>query len=516
MNVISLLSMAAALVYIHLGIIIIKIDRKSKLNRMFFCFCLAMTIWSFGYAFVYISTNSLTTQLWVKLSALGWCSYPAFLLATILYFTENHLVHSKKGMLLLFVPAVLFFALDVIFFWPEFTTPAIVVRFFYQWNFIYNTSYLAACVVLLIRSIRRSKKKMLLYQSRIVLVSIILPNVILYLMNAAEHFAGWTPVECGQLYPMVSIVALTYAIRRYGLFHYRKVMTDEIMSELMDLVIFLDSDHKIIKINKHAQRILEYSSEELIGKTADAVFPNQGIDELISLSRDKSLVVHYDELQCVKKGGGMIPVMAKLFLTVDPRLRQTTFVVLIGQDISQKKRLEIEIANHKETQKYITYLAYHDSLTGLPNRKRFVEKLCDMLETAEQNEEIFAVYYLDLDDFKQINDENGHEAGDELLRAAGKLISQNIGEKNLAARIGGDEFVLLITGLKTAGEAEKFAKKIRTMFEYSVDWKGKTLPIRISLGWSVYPNDAVKAQDLIHCADMRMYECKRDRKKNRV
>lgn len=154
------------------------------------------------------------------------------------------------------------------------------------------------------------------------------------------------------------------------------------------------------------------------------------------------------------------------------------------------------------------HLSLHDALTGLPNRSAFLERVADLMERPDSGNARVYVMSFDLDRFKEINDVHGHAAGDQVLRVAGERMSAHMRDGDFVARVGGDEFVAVLTRLFTHPEAEKLAKRIIADLGAPIDWHGLTLSIGSSIGIAVYPDGAETVDDLLAQADVAMYRAK--------
>ncbi len=181
------------------------------------------------------------------------------------------------------------------------------------------------------------------------------------------------------------------------------------------------------------------------------------------------------------------------------------------------KDLRTEIAERKNREEEIKIIAYHDSLTGLPNRKSFYERLeADMgdseFKTGDERRknkgDIWALMFLDLDKFKDINDSIGHDAGDELLRIIGRRIRNCLRKSDNLFRLGGDEFTVILRNLKYQSDLAKVAEKIRTTVSHVCSVKGHDLYMTVSIGISIYPENGDNVETLVKNADMAMYVAK--------
>jgi len=175
--------------------------------------------------------------------------------------------------------------------------------------------------------------------------------------------------------------------------------------------------------------------------------------------------------------------------------------LLILQDITVQKMQQEEIA----------FLAYHDPLTRLPNRRSFHIQLDEALEQARRNGETLALLQIDMDKFKLLNDTCGHLAGDEALRQVARILRDSQGESGLAARMGGDEFVMVVAGSPSRRQIELLAGQIRSRFAEYVSKFGLNA-VGLSIGCSFYPEDGIEGQALINAADRAMYGVKRGRR----
>ena len=170
----------------------------------------------------------------------------------------------------------------------------------------------------------------------------------------------------------------------------------------------------------------------------------------------------------------------------------------VSQDITERKRQEEEVR----------FLAYHDTLTGLPNRRLLDDRMRQAVYLAQRKDTRVAALLIDLDDFKQVNDALGHRAGDAVLREGGQRLSVGMRTADRLGRRGGDEFVALWPDLQRESDCQFVAEKVlRTLGpEFRVD--GRTFRIGASIGISVYPADARDGETLLRNADVAMYHAK--------
>lgn len=171
---------------------------------------------------------------------------------------------------------------------------------------------------------------------------------------------------------------------------------------------------------------------------------------------------------------------------------------------------DITAARHKEAQ--LRQCAYHDPLTGLPNRRLLDDRIGQAIARGSRQKKQFALLFIDLDNLKHINDAHGHDAGDQLLCEAGNRLKNCVREEDTVARFGGDEFVVLLAEVANDGtDAIRVAHKILDELAVRCDISQLRLPIRASIGISLFPDDGNNAHSLIFCADRAMYLAKKSK-----
>jgi diguanylate cyclase (GGDEF)-like protein/PAS domain S-box-containing protein len=285
----------------------------------------------------------------------------------------------------------------------------------------------------------------------------------------------------------------------------------DIVESTDDSIISTSLDGTILSWNPGATRMYGHTADEIVGRNASLLIPPDRPDELPEIMRRLARgerIEHFETVRSRKDG-----TLLHVSLTISPIRDQHGNVIAcsaIGRDISERKRIEEQIA----------FLAYHDRLTGLPNRAMF-EEIAEMgLARARRHDLAIAVLYLDLDNFKMVNDTLGHAAGDDLLRQVADRLTEASRETDLVARLGGDEFLVLLTDLPQvlAGgheaesaqvAAETVAARIHEALEQPFMVADAELFVSTSIGISVFPLDAEDIRTLLKNADAAMYQSKK-------
>jgi diguanylate cyclase (GGDEF)-like protein/PAS domain S-box-containing protein len=266
-----------------------------------------------------------------------------------------------------------------------------------------------------------------------------------------------------------------------------------------EVLVIHPQTFQFIKANSLACVDTGYTPEEIKKKTFIEVAPNldpkklsQMCDSLINKIRP---MVSF-ETAINRKDGSIYPAECKLQL-VEPKNSQSEILVWV-QDITERKQMENTIRQ----------MAYYDSLTGLPNRNLLNDRLAVALANASRNNQKVAILFLDLDHFKTINDSLGHEAGDQLLQQVSLRIKKVLRKQDTIARMGGDEFIILIPGLTDTDHTARLAEKILDAVTPVLKIGDNELYIGCSIGISIFPDDGMEIKTLLKNSDLAMYRAK--------
>ncbi len=277
-------------------------------------------------------------------------------------------------------------------------------------------------------------------------------------------------------------------------------IVQKVITSMREAVTVCDLDFNFIAVNPAFTRITGWQESEVIGRSASLLNCAQHSAEYYqnmreSISREG---LWRGELWQRRKDGEEFLSWLQSSEVRDAQGQRTHFVGVLT-DITERKRNEQELR----------YLANYDTLTGLPNRTLLSERLGHAVIRARRGGRKVAVLFLDLDRFKHVNDSMGHAAGDRMLKAAGARLRDNVRDGDTVARIGGDEFTVVLEEIVDAGEAERVAQKLISAFEKPLELNdGQDVVISPSIGISLYPDHAQTPTDLLKFADTAMYQAK--------
>jgi diguanylate cyclase (GGDEF)-like protein/PAS domain S-box-containing protein len=272
-----------------------------------------------------------------------------------------------------------------------------------------------------------------------------------------------------------------------------------------DLITVVGSDATITYQSPSSEHILGYTPAELLGTRFDRLVAQEDAGHLLQLLADGSAYARGEGqvIECtLRDRAGELRQFEILHTNLldDEHVRG---IVLNARDISERKTFEEQLAHQ----------AFHDPVTNLANRALFVERVRHAIGRARREERQLGVMFLDIDDFKTINDSLGHGAGDAALMDVAKRLSDSIRSSDTAARFGGDEFVVLLEDLESTDIATEVAERVLEDLRQPLEVAGKELVVRGSIGISIMSSDSpLGAEELIRDADAAMYIAKRDGK----
>lgn len=274
-----------------------------------------------------------------------------------------------------------------------------------------------------------------------------------------------------------------------------------IVESSSDAIIGKSLEGIILSWNQAAERLFGYSAAAVLGHPISILFPPDGANEVQSLlerSGQQGEHIACHETECICEDGRRVSVS----LALSPVKNKAGVIVgtaTIARDMTARKRAEDRLH----------HLALHDSLTGLPNRLLFRERVSQALAQARRQNHQVALLFIDLDRFKEINDSLGHQVGDHLLQVTASRLRYCLREGDAVARVGGDEFVVSLSALTDSSDAALVAGKIMEILREPFRVGNRQLNISGSIGIGIYPADGQDVETLMHAADTAMYHAKK-------
>lgn len=253
-------------------------------------------------------------------------------------------------------------------------------------------------------------------------------------------------------------------------------------------------DRVIVWRNPALERIFGYAPGTLQGRTTEEMYVDQ--EDFLAFGRDAYAVLatgqHYRQQRRMRKVTGEI-----VWIDVNG-------VLLQGQ--GESLWLMQDITAMKQYQEQVEHIAFHDALTQLPNRLLLADRMTQAFALSDRTQTQVAVCYFDLNGFKPINDRYGHDMGDEVLKITGRRLLEQVRGNDTAARIGGDEFVLVLTAVKDPAEVDQALCRVMAAIEQPIDLGGgRVVRVSAAVGTALYPRDGTTSFELLRAADQAMY-----------
>lgn len=510
---------------ISLIVLMVGWPRRKLMGGFFFiAFCLSVTEWQIASTVESFVVAQSTKILWSQISYFGFTLSNPFLFLFLLTYIRQREVTPRMTTSILVIPVLTILVAWTNSYtgwlWPGFSQGSIennVLIYHHGFWFWLHTAYLyliftggliylTRAIILAPPPIRR--------QLLIILVGSLFP-----LVSGTVYAFGWVPIEGLDITPTglsFTGVFLAWALIRYQLLDLLPVARTALIEQLQDGVIVMDMNGRVADINRSTQKLLGWDPKVIIGKNLDLFFPelpklvystNRPIRREIPLPDSPGIILEFQSSSIFNQRKDEV---GKLLVLRDVTSRNRAEADLQNANIQLKEQL----AKNKQLQKKLEHQALHDSLTGLYNR-HIDEILNKEFSRALRENKQISMMMIDIDHFKKINDNHGHQCGDMLLKSFSKYILSTIREEDLAARFGGDEIMLVFPGMPQENAVLK-AEEIRKHFNnLTVLSNQQPISTTITIGVATFPQNGSTVDELIRSADWALYAAKEEGR-NRV
>lgn len=353
------------------------------------------------------------------------------------------------------------------------------------------------------------------------ILTILLFLVLLFLSTYVIFLSGWwIPIIPSLLTFGGSAIWIVYYVAyTQEEFKRSKEFLYKVINTIPDPIFVKNGQHQWIVLNEAYCRFIGYPNGLLIEKSDYDFFPKHEADVFRQqdqlIFRTQQPQEHEEEFTDANGKTHLIATKRSLHKDAAGNF----FLVGVIRDITQRKLMEEQLkrtaadlsrSNYelKRKEDHMRYLAYHDPLTGLSNRKFFAEQLYESLDWAQSNNLLLGLLFIDLDGFKQVNDTLGHELGDRLLVTIAQRLSNSLRGSDTVSRLGGDEFTVILRTIPNIEVAAKVAEKILGTITEPIVLDGYTTKVSASIGISVYPINSQDSEALLKQADHAMYRAK--------
>nr|WP_319474571.1 EAL domain-containing protein [uncultured Sphaerochaeta sp.] len=523
-----MLFIAVCLLALASGILVLQGNPKATSNRLFFALIISIVTWSAGLALANIAPDRELGELWRRVSAIGWGTAYAIFLHFTIFITSDQKRHKVWWFYVaLYAPAlltILTFSLPVglngqpyqlqytAFGWVNVAEHNLWDIMFY----VYYGSYTITSLVLLMRWSQKSKDATIRKHSRIIYFTIL---ILLVTATFTDIILSSLVKSIPQMAPVLMLLPVIII--------YNTIRKDQEKEEnplrfsssyihiIISVVLYVFISFIQIRLEPGAVTIGQLHLAESTFRgilTQVQMFisiylvlrgskPGFIISMLMNITNLLSSLIFWIRMDSNVPIPGIISYVGVLILLLIIRTFRKQSATYIEKIQSQRQDL-------KESERQLYKLAYYDSLTGLPSRDYFIEKLQQSLERADKHHKRVGIIFVDFDSFKAINDTAGHMVGDLVLQLIAQRLTKRIGEKGTLARFGGDEFLVEIPDLETDKPIHAMIDSIMETLKKPVVVDDEEYHVSASIGIAVYPDDGKSPDNLIKNADIAMYEAK--------
>jgi diguanylate cyclase (GGDEF)-like protein/PAS domain S-box-containing protein len=486
-----------------------------------------LSVWAFSYTFFYPAPNPDAAMYWHRLGCIGGSLFPPFAVYFFLILSKREHYLSR------FELKILFYAIPILILIKNLTDDATILATgfvpstsglgwtyvnsidnIWTWIYVlYLAIYFSIGFYLLLQWRNESPYQM---QKKQALTIIIIDTIVLIFGVTSDILL---PMVTPFLPPMANLgtalfaVGFFYLVIDHQLFSFSATASsDVILDTVMDPVILLDEKGKILRYNLATCTTLKYDETQLLGKDLDMLLLSQQYNrDNLELLRAHNKI-ESRETDLITSDGKTIHAILSAAVASDS-IDGFMGIVVTFHDITMRKITELELLKSRENYKQLAdelyLLANYDTLTHLPNRRMFFSRLKDLSNQYPLSARDFSVIFMDLNEFKIINDNYGHDVGDQVLVEVAKRLKKSKTGDEFLSRIGGDEFTLIIPDIKSEAAVRNRVCEIKTAFNQPVKLNEMSSDLSISAGYALFSTAEHSIDTLVHNADLKMYEDKR-------
>jgi len=516
--------------YLFLGIYSYKIDKKSKTNQVFLRLSICCGLWALGYAMMLYSENINTAFFWRAVSAFGYCFFNGYwLYFTFLFNGTDKIKYISIIKFFVYAQGVILFIGNIIvgpsvvitkepYGWIDSSSDLFIQVVYSIWGIIID---ILGLIILFFRA-KYSKKDRVKKQTRIIFTTCIISITIGIITDFLLPMTGIVIFPLGVVAGTIALGGVCYAMNKHKMMlSTSRYISEYIFNTVNEPIFILSEDFIIQNCNKSLLNATDYELTEIEGKKISKLIDSKNLDFNTTVD---NYCIKDAEVNLQRKDGTY--KICELSSTVlYDEYKDKLGILILLHDISERKKIsEIEkiytskleetnlilkkqIEDKIRAEEQLRHYVYYDALTELPNRKMMLENLNMLLENKDKS---FAILFLDLDGFKYINDNFGHQVGDKVLKNVASVLKNAIGPNDTISRIGGDEFIIILTNLTSNLYIEKIVGSIQNALKKPFVYNKEYLSVGASIGISIAYQHGEDSDILIRKADLAMYEVKRN------
>mgnify|MGYP000964666538 FL=1 len=492
---IILLNYTALLVYLFMGFHAYKTNPRENLNRLFLAVCLLFAHNIFFELMVFISIDPANAYLFGQIAELGWLNYPGLMLIMALIISrQEKYVDKPIKQMAVFLPGILLSLYELLINnYSLRDNPTVLLL--EQVEYAYAYLYLFTSLLLVMHWKRSASSEREKKQSAIIL-SFAAAAFVIGAVNDLILTRLIPDYPCvDQFIFLILVFAIWYVKAKYRFMSVSSLISaEDIVSKIDEIVLVLTSQGEISDMNQAGERALGTDKREVTGKPVNSIL-NLDFADILREIKGRPSYIWGEELFLKTRQNTGLPVKVSIS-SIKDQGGNLIGILLICQDKTMVKELQAEISQRKTKEQQLKYLSLHDPLTGLYNRTYFEQQM-------RQRKGSSSIIVCDVDGLKLINDTFGHEAGDRLLIKSASIIQSALDNSLKLARIGGDEFAVLIPHNNRDQIHEICAAINRAVKQCNSN--NPQIMISISIGFAISNSDFHDINELYKEADDNMY-----------